>query len=37
MVRVNQVRKTERLNHARQLLRRMEHLRDAVARMRAIV
>ncbi|SRR6266851_550488 len=33
MVRVNQVRKAERLNHARQLLRRMEHLPDAVARM----
>lgn len=33
MVRVNQVRKAERLNHARQILRRMEHLPDAVARM----
>lgn len=33
MVRVNQVRKAERLNHARQLLRRMDHLPDAVARM----
>jgi len=33
MVRVNQVRKAERLNHARQLLRRVEHLPDAVARM----
>jgi predicted DNA-binding transcriptional regulator YafY len=33
MMRVNQVRKAERLNHARQLLRRMEHLPDAVARM----
>jgi len=33
MVRVDQVRKAERLNHARQLLRRVEHLPDAVARM----
>ncbi len=33
MVRVNQVRKAERLNHARQLLRRVDHLPDAVARM----
>jgi predicted DNA-binding transcriptional regulator YafY len=33
MVRVNQVRKAERLNHARKLLRRMDHLPDAVARM----
>jgi predicted DNA-binding transcriptional regulator YafY len=33
MVRVNQVRKAERLNHARRLLRRMDHLPDAVARM----
>lgn len=33
MVRVNQIRKAERLNHARQLLRRMDHLPDAVAKM----
>jgi predicted DNA-binding transcriptional regulator YafY len=33
MVRVNQVRKADRLNHARQLLGRMDHLPDAVARM----
>jgi predicted DNA-binding transcriptional regulator YafY len=30
---VNQIRKAERLNHARQLLQRMEHLPDAVAKM----
>ena len=33
MGRVTQGRKAERLNHARQLLRRMDHLSDAVAQM----
>lgn len=33
MVRVNQSRKAERLNHARRLLRRIDHLPDAVAQM----